>query len=303
MVMSKLDKATSGFYLHKITIIGVGLIGGSFALALKRAGVVATVSGWDANPENLSLANQLQIVDQHSASLADAVHGAELVMLAVPVGAMEAAAREVLPLMDRGAILTDSGSVKQCVLEAIEPLAASQGIRYVAGHPISGTERSGAGAAFAELYQGKRCILTPSAATDPDALATVQRAWQCAGSDVVLMDVQKHDRILAAISHLPHMIAYSLVNSVSSYDRYEENILDYSAGGFRDFTRIASSDPVMWRDIALTNQQSLIEMIDQFEGFLRELKNDIQQGDGKRLYEFFLRSKVTRDALIQPKVR
>ena len=293
----------NGFYLHKIAIIGVGLIGGSFALALKRAGVVATVSGWDADSENLRQAHDLQVIDQLPATLQDAVHGAELVMLAVPVGAMEAAARQVIPSMDRGAILTDSGSVKQCVLEALEPLAVAQGVRYVAGHPISGTERSGAAAAFAELYQGKRCILTPSEQTDVAALDVVTRAWQAAGSVVVTMDVYKHDRILAAISHLPHMIAYSLVNSVSAYDRYEENILDYSAGGFRDFTRIASSDPIMWRDIALTNRDSLIEMIDQFENFLSELKNDIQQADGEKLYEFFLRSKITRDALLQPKVR
>nr|WP_320048269.1 prephenate dehydrogenase/arogenate dehydrogenase family protein [uncultured Desulfuromonas sp.] len=293
----------NGFYLHKIAIIGVGLIGGSFALALKRAGVVATVSGWDADPENLRQAHDLQVIDQLPATLQEAVHGAELVMLAVPVGAMEAAARQVIPSMDQGAILTDSGSVKQCVLEALEPLAVAQGVRYVAGHPISGTERSGAAAAFAELYQGKRCILTPSEQTDAAALDVVTRAWQAAGSAVVTMDVYKHDRILAAISHLPHMIAYSLVNSVSAYDRYEENILDYSAGGFRDFTRIASSDPIMWRDIALTNRDSLIEMIDQFENFLSELKNDIQQADGEKLYEFFLRSKITRDALLQPKVR
>lgn len=293
----------NGFYLHKIAIIGVGLIGGSFALALKRAGVVATVSGWDADSENLRLAHDLQVIDQLPATLAEAVHGAELVMLAVPVGAMEAAARDVIPFMDNRAILTDSGSVKQCVLEVLEPLAQQQGVRYVAGHPISGTERSGASAAFAELYQGKRCILTPSDQTDGAALETVTRAWQSAGSNVVTMDVLKHDRILAAISHLPHMIAYALVNSVSDYDRYEENILDYSAGGFRDFTRIASSDPIMWRDIALTNRDSLVEMIDQFEEFLSELKNDIQQADGERLYEFFLRSKITRDALLQPKVR
>nr|WP_320115575.1 prephenate dehydrogenase/arogenate dehydrogenase family protein [uncultured Desulfuromonas sp.] len=293
----------NGFYLHKIAIVGVGLIGGSFALALKRAGVVATVSGWDADRDNLHLAHELQVIDQLPTTLAQAVDGAELVMLAVPVGAMEAAAREVIPLMASGAILTDSGSVKQCVVDHLEPLAMQQGIHYVAGHPISGTERSGAAAAFAELYQGKRCILTPSAQTDAAALETVTRAWQAAGSEVVTMDVLKHDRILAAISHLPHMIAYSLVNSVSAYDRYEENILDYSAGGFRDFTRIASSDPIMWRDIALTNRESLIEMIDQFEEFLSELKNDIQQADGERLYEFFLRSKITRDALLQPKVR
>lgn len=293
----------SSFYLHKIAIVGVGLIGGSFALALKRAGVVASVAGWDADADNLNLACQLQVIDEASASLKDAVSGAELVMLAVPVGKMADVALEVLPHMDHGAVLTDSGSVKQCVVETVEPLAQAAGIRFVAGHPISGTERSGAGAAFAELYQGKRCILTPSEQTDQGALQIVEQAWQSAGSEVVVMDVLKHDRILAAISHLPHMIAYSLVNSVSCYDRYSENILDYSAGGFRDFTRIASSDPVMWRDIALTNRQSLLEMIEQFECFLSELKKDIEQEDGEQLYEFFLRSKLSRDAILHPAVK
>lgn len=293
----------SNFFLHKIAVIGVGLIGGSLALALKEAGVVEMVSGWDADHDNLQLAGQLGVIDVVAANVASAVRGAELVILAVPVGSMLAAAQAVLPAMDGGAILTDTGSVKQRVVEVLEPLAQQAGVHFVAGHPISGTERSGAAAAFAELYQGKRCILTPTAATDKAALAKVERVWQAVGSEVVLMDMVKHDRILAAISHLPHMIAYSLVNSVSAYDRYPENILKYSAGGFRDFTRIASSDPVMWRDVALSNRESLLEMIAQFEQFLSELKRDIQNSDAERLFEFFLRSKISRDAMLHQGIR
>lgn len=290
----------SDVIVKNIAIIGVGLIGGSFALSLKNAKVVETIFGWDANHENLTLAEQLGIIDRASPSLADAVKDADVVLLAVPVGSMQDVARSVLAYMKSGSILTDTGSVKQTVVDSLEPLAVESDVLFVGGHPISGTERSGAGAAFKELYQGKRCILTPTATTNNAALTIVEQLWCAAGSEVVKMDVIKHDRILAAISHLPHMIAYSLVNSVSSYDRYPENILDFSAGGFRDFTRIASSDPVMWRDIALTNRESLLEMITQFEHFLAELKQDIDHGDMDRLFKFFQQSKISRDAILHP---
>lgn len=290
----------SSVIVKNIAIIGVGLIGGSFALALKSSKAVQSVTGWDLDQENLQLAQQLGIIDLVSECLVDSVKNADVVVLAVPVGSMESAARAVLPHMKAGSILTDTGSVKQSVVEALEVLVQGTGIHFVGGHPISGTERSGAGAAFKELYYDKRCILTPTSATNPTALSIVEKLWCVAGSEVVKMDVVKHDRILAAISHLPHMIAYSLVNSVSSYDRYPENILDYSAGGFRDFTRIASSDPVMWRDIALMNRESLLEMVGQFEQFLSELKSDIEQGDMQRLYTFFQQSKISRDAILHP---
>ncbi|MCK5912672.1 MAG: prephenate dehydrogenase/arogenate dehydrogenase family protein, partial [Desulfuromusa sp.] len=166
------------------------------------------------------------------------------------------------------------------------------------GHPIAGTENSGAEAAFASLYQGKRCILTPTENTDRQALELVEQMWQTVGSNVVQMTLEKHDKVLAAISHLPHMVAYSLVNSVGTYDHYEENILEYSAGGFRDFTRIASSDPTMWRDIAETNRDALLEMMEQFESSFVELKADIAEGNGEKLFEFFLRSKQLRDAIL-----
>jgi len=206
-------------------------------------------------------------------------------------------AKVLLPKMKPGAILTDGGSVKAEVARGIEPLLPP-GVHFVPGHPIAGTEKSGAEAAFATLYHKRRCILTPTEKTDGVALATIRRMWQIAGSEVVEMDVEKHDRVLAAISHLPHMVAYSLVNSVSSYDRYEENILEYSAGGFRDFTRIASSDPTMWRDIAQSNREALLEMMERFATTFNELREDIAEGDGSKLYDFFLRSKESRDAIL-----
>jgi prephenate dehydrogenase len=199
--------------------------------------------------------------------------------------------------MKPGAVLTDGGSVKQFVIEQIEPLLPS-GVHFVPGHPIAGTERSGAAAAFATLYQGRRCILTPTDRTDPAALELVRRVWQAAGSEVVVMEAGRHDRVLAAISHLPHMVAYALVNTVSCEDRFGENILHYSAGGFRDFTRIASSDPTMWRDIALTNREALLEVVGYFETVLAELKGDIAAGNDEQLYNFFRRSKERRDAIL-----
>ena len=285
------------FKIDRLAVVGVGLIGGSLALALKAAGVVGHVVGIGRGAANLATALELGVVDSVTQDLAEGVRDADVVFLATPVLALSVVAGDAFPHMKPGAILTDGGSVKQCVAEQIEALLPDT-VHFVPGHPIAGTEKSGAEAAFATLYQGKRCILTPTDKTDEKALETVKRMWQVAGSDVVVMDVVKHDRILAAISHLPHMVAYSLVNAVGAYDRYPENILEYSAGGFRDFTRIASSDPTMWRDIALTNREALLEMMDQFERFFAELKEDVRDGDGEKLFEFFQRSKVLRDAIL-----
>ncbi|MDH3960079.1 MAG: prephenate dehydrogenase/arogenate dehydrogenase family protein, partial [Desulfuromonadales bacterium] len=171
-------------------------------------------------------------------------------------------------------------------------------VHFVPGHPIAGTENSGAEAAFATLYRERRCILTPTERTADAAVESMRQMWQLVGSQVVIMPVEKHDRVLAAISHLPHMVAYALVNAVGAYDRYDENILEYSAGGFRDFTRIASSDPTMWRDIALTNRDALVEMMEQFETFFAELKEDVALGSDERLFEFFRRSKQSRDEIL-----
>lgn len=284
-------------FIPKLAVVGVGLIGGSLALALKAAKAVGEVIGIGRGLANLEKALDLGVVDRIEQDPRAGVADADLVFLATPVRSLESVAAVIAPCMKPGAVLTDGGSVKAEVARAIEPLMPA-GVHFVPGHPIAGTEKSGAEAAFATLYQGKRCILTPTEATNSAALDLVKRVWEKAGSEVVLMDVEKHDRILAAISHLPHMVAYSLVNSVGSYDRYPENILDYSAGGFRDFTRIASSDPTMWRDIAMTNREALVEMMENFEACFAELKKDVRDGDGEKLFEFFMRSKKSRDAIL-----
>ena len=285
------------FYINKLAVVGVGLIGGSLSLALKANGAVGHVVGIGRGQANLDKAMELRVVDSVTQNLAAGVADADVVFLATPVLALGPVARQLMPHLKPGAIITDGGSVKQAVIDEIEPYLRKD-VHFVPGHPIAGTEHSGAEAAFASLYQSRRCILTPTRRTDPVALAKVNAMWQAAGCEVVEMEVEKHDRVLAAISHLPHMVAYALVNAVGSYDRYEENILEYSAGGFRDFTRIASSDPIMWRDIALTNREALVEMMGQFEAFFRELKDDVARGDSERLFEFFRRSKESRDAIL-----
>ncbi len=283
--------------IPRLAIIGVGLIGGSLALALKEAGAVGEVIGCGRGKPNLEKAIELGVIDTYSRDPLEAVADADVIFLATPVKTLGAVTQQCLPGLKPGAVITDGGSVKGDVVRMIEPLLPA-GIHFVPGHPIAGTENSGAEAAFSSLYRGKRCILTPTENTDPQALELIERMWRTVGSDVVRMPLEKHDKVLAAISHLPHMVAYSLVNAVGSYDHYEENILEYSAGGFRDFTRIASSDPTMWRDIAETNREALLEMMEQFESSLTELKTDIAEGNGEKLFEFFLRSKQLRDTIL-----
>jgi prephenate dehydrogenase len=291
------DMTMTDFHINKLAVVGVGLIGGSLALALKEAGAVGHVVGVGRGLSNLETALKLGVVDSFTQNLADGVADADVVFLATPVQSLGSVAEQAMPYLKEGAIITDGGSVKQAVIDAIEP-HLREGVHFVPGHPIAGTENSGAEAAFATLYVDRRCILTPTERTADEALECIRRMWQVVGSQVVVMEVDKHDRVLAAISHLPHMVAYALVNAVGAYDRYDENVLDYSAGGFRDFTRIASSDPTMWRDIALTNREALIEMMEQFETFFAELKEDVAMGSGERLFEFFRRSKQSRDKIL-----
>jgi prephenate dehydrogenase len=219
-----------------------------------------------------------------------------MVFLAIPVCSIAAMTERIAPALAPGAIVTDGGSVKGEIVASCEPLMPA-GTHFVGGHPIAGTEKSGVDASFSTLYVNRRCILTPTPNTDPVALAKVKKMWRIAGSEVVLMDTDKHDRVLAAISHLPHMVAYALVNAVGDYDRFDESILKYSAGGFKDFTRIASSDPAMWRDIALMNRDGIVELTDFFTAYLSELRTLVVNGDAEGLQEFFAKSKEKRDAI------
>ena len=283
--------------IKRLAIIGVGLIGGSLALALRARGAVSEVIGIGRGEANLRRGVELGVIDRYSLDPCAGVKDADLVFLATPVCTIAGILGQIAPYLAPGAIVTDGGSAKEEIVATCEPLM-QEGTFFIGGHPIAGTEHSGVEAAFATLYENRRCILTPTGLTDPAALATVVKMWEMAGSEVVLMDVHKHDRVLAAISHLPHMVAYSLVNSVGGYDRFDENILRYSAGGFRDFTRIASSDPVMWRDIALMNREAILEMMDFFAGSLAELRRLVATADSTGLETFFARSKEQRDAIV-----
>ena len=283
--------------IERLAIIGVGLIGGSLARILREKGEVGEIVGIGRGEANLKRAVELGVIDRYSFDPSEGVAGADMVFIATPVCTIADITSGLAPHLQPGCIVTDGGSVKGDIVAACEPLMPA-GVHFVGGHPIAGTEQSGVDASFSTLYQGRRCIITPTESTDADALAKVVRMWEIAGSEVVMMDIEKHDRVLAAVSHLPHMVAYSLVNAVGGYDRFEESILKYSAGGFRDFTRIASSDPVMWRDIALMNREALLEMMDFFIDHFSRLRAMVDASDAMELERFFLTSKQSRDAIL-----
>lgn len=282
--------------IKRLAIIGVGLIGGSLARVLREKGEVVEVIGIGRGEANLKKALELGVVDSYSLDPLTGIAGADMVFLATPVCSIAQVLLQIVPGLTPGAVVTDGGSVKGEIVTACEKIMPPDTF-FVGGHPIAGTENSGVEASFSSLYHGKRCIITPTDQTDRDALAKVRRMWEIAGSEVVEMDVDKHDHVVAAISHLPHMVAYSLVNAVGGYDRFSENILKYSAGGFRDFTRIASSDPAMWRDIALMNRTAVLEMMDFFQDYFSTLRTLVDAGDGAGLEDFFIRSKESRDTI------
>lgn len=284
-------------HFKKMAVIGVGLIGGSLARILREKGAVGEVVGIGRGEANLKKGVELGVLDSYTTIAAEGVKGADLVFIATPVCTIPKVVAEIAPHLAPGCIVTDGGSVKEFVVAACEPLMP-EGTYFVGGHPIAGTEHSGVEASFSTLYQGRRCIVTPTDKTDKAALEKVVELWKVAGSNVPLMDPVQHDLVVAAISHLPHMVAYSLVNAVDGYDRFGGDLLSFSAGGFRDFTRIASSDPVMWRDIALTNREAILEMMDFFSGYLDKLRTLVAAEDAQGLEAFFLNSKQKRDAIL-----
>ena len=283
--------------IEKLAIIGVGLIGGSVALALRESGVVREVVGCGRSEANLLKAAELGIIDHYTHSVAEAVQGADLVLLAVPLGAMRETFAAMRPHLAPQAVVTDAGSVKGSVVEDLRAVYGEIPGFFVPGHPIAGTERSGSEAAFASLYRNRRVILTPLPETDANALERVEWMWRQCGADITRMPVAHHDEVLAATSHLPHMLAFSLVDSLARMKENDE-IFRYAAGGFRDFTRIASSNPTMWRDICLANQEALGEMLTRFADELHELAGILSNGDAQGLLEIFQRAKQARDRYI-----
>ena len=283
--------------IQQLTVIGVGLIGGSLARALRRAGFVGEVVGCGRSLGNLQRARELGVIDRYHQDPAQAVAGADLVFIAVPLGAMAATFAAIRDHLAPGAILTDGGSVKGSVVADARQVFGQLPPRFVPGHPIAGTEQSGVEASFAELYRNRRVILTPLPETDPVATAQVQAMWEACGAEVTQMAVDHHDEVLAATSHLPHLLAYGLVDSLARL-RENDEIFRYAAGGFRDFTRIASSHPIMWRDICLANREALGHMLARFQRELAELAADVEGGDGEALLAVFERAKAARDRYV-----
>jgi prephenate dehydrogenase len=283
--------------IERLAVIGVGLIGGSLARALRAAGAVGEVVGCGRSKENLEAALSLGIIDRYSHDIGEAVAGADMVFLAVPLGSMGEAFAAMQGRLAPDAIVTDGGSAKASVVAAARAAFGELPVRFVPGHPIAGTEKNGAAAAFAELYRERRVILTPLADTDPAAIARVRAMWETCGAEVTEMSVEHHDEVLAATSHLPHMLAFGLVDALARMKENDE-IFRYAAGGFRDFTRIASSNPVMWRDICLANREALSRMLAAFAEEMGDLATTIGRGDGDHLLEIFSRAKAARDRYV-----
>ena len=280
--------------IQHLVVIGTGLIGGSVSLALKRAGKVKRVTGVGRNRENLELAERLGVVDDWTHDVSEAVRDADLVLLAVPMQAYDALFEAMADHLSPECVVTDAGSTKQtAVASAQKYLPRSE--RFIAAHPIAGTEQSGAGAAFAELFDQHLCIVTPEPDSDADALTLVKEMWEQTGSRVEVMGALEHDRFLASVSHLPHLAAFALVNAVSKQGSDEYDPFQFAAGGFRDFTRIASSSPEMWRDIALCNRDALLEQIERYQQELNGMRDALIAGDGERLKNEFTAARDARE--------
>jgi prephenate dehydrogenase len=280
--------------IHRLCVIGVGLIGGSLARALREAGAVETIIGCGRGEQNLARAVELKVIDDYVFDPADAVVGADMVVVATTLGATGEIFEKIATTISANTVVTDVGSAKQRVVAAARERLGRNFNRFVPGHPIAGTEKSGVDAAFASLFRDHRVILTPVTETDPDALRRVVEMWRVTGANVSEMDVEHHDSVLAATSHMPHMLAYTLVDCLAGMDRSDE-IFDYAAGGFRDFTRIAASNPAMWCDIAMDNRDALLAVLQRFTATYEQLRGALESNDADALLEMFTRAKTARD--------
>lgn len=289
--------------VNKLVIIGVGLIGGSFALALRKAEMVKTIVGVGRSKKNLQRAFDRGVIDQIAYDSVLAMQDADLVMLAMPVGQTNNILREIAPHLEPKTILTDVGSTKQDVIAAASAyLNGAQLKNFVPGHPIAGAEQSGVGAAHADLFRNKQLILTPLTETSPNALNQVIRCWQGCGAQIFQMHADEHDNVLAATSHLPHVLAYTLMNFLRKYNKNSpHSLLRFAGSGFRDFTRIASSSPEMWRDICLANSDALLQQIDAYQQALAALKKDLANGDAHALETAFTEAREIRENWLKNK--
>jgi len=283
--------------IERLCIIGVGLIGGSLALALKKAGFCKTVIGVGRNTQHLQQAVSLGVIDEFETDYAKAVVNADIVFVSVPLGAMADVFEKIAPVLHKRTIVTDAGSAKHSVIDDAIHKFGLKINQFVPGHPIAGTEKSGVKAAFDSLYQSRRVIITPLEENSKEDVATIKAMWKAAGAEVDDMGARHHDLVLAGTSHLPHVLAFALVDCLNQVDDVDE-IFKFAAGGFRDFTRIASSDPTMWRDICLSNGDAILAMMQRFQNELDGLKQAIETEDADTLLKIFTRSKKARDEYV-----
>lgn len=284
--------------VQRLAVIGLGLIGGSFARAVLKAGAVREVVGYDVDPLRVAAALELGVSTVPASSLEEAVRGADVVLLSVPVLQTREVLAQLASYLREDAILTDVGSTKVSVEQDVAAVFGTLPARFVGGHPVAGNEKSGVEASFAELFQGRRCILTPHEHQDPAALATMRKLWEAAGSVVCEMSAPHHDEVLAATSHLPHVLAFALVDFLNTLDSRKE-IFAYAAGGFRDFTRIASSSPKMWHDITRANRDAVLGALDGYLGELQKLREAITEDDGPAILDIYTRARDARERYLE----
>ncbi|SMP26684.1 prephenate/arogenate dehydrogenase family protein [Shimia sagamensis] len=283
----------------RVALIGLGLIASSMFWAMKRGGLAGEVTGFAKSGASRETARRIGLCDRVCDSVAEAVADADLVVLCVPVGAMGAVAKEIAPHLKVGATVTDVGSVKRDVIDTVGP-HLPEGVHFVPAHPLAGTEHSGPESGFAELFDNRWCLLVPVEDSDPDAVAKLRALWEGMGANVDEMDADHHDLVLAVTSHTPHLIAYTMVGVADDLRRVTDSeVIKYSAAGFRDFTRIAASDPTMWRDVFLTNKDATLEILGRFTEELFALQRAIRTGDGEHLHEYFTRTREIRRGIIE----
>ena len=283
----------------RVALIGLGLIGSSLGHAMRRGGLAGEIVGAARTAETRAAALRLGFIDRACATAAEAAEGADLVILCTPVGTYGALAAEIAPALAPGAIVTDVGSVKMSVIRDVGP-HMPKGVHFVPGHPIAGTEQSGPEAGFAHLFDGRWTILTPTAVADPAAIDRLTAFWTACGAKVEIMDPERHDMVLAITSHLPHLIAYNIVGTAAHLETVTESeVIKFSAGGFRDFTRLAASDPTMWRDVFLNNREAVLEMLARFTEDLISLQRAIRYRDGQALYDLFSYTRQVRREIIE----
>lgn len=284
---------------NQITIIGFGLIGSSLARAIKEKGLTAKLVCADQSRDVCEKVKALGLADEITTDMARGVKHSDLVILCVPVGAMESVAEKISPHLPYGCIVTDTGSVKSSVMNTLQRALPSK-VHLVGGHPIAGTEHSGPEAGFAELFQNRWCILTPMAHTELRAVEKLTALWEACGANIEIMDASHHDMVLATTSHLPHLIAYTIVGTATDLEEdLKGEVIKFSASGFRDFTRIASSDPVMWRDVFLNNKEAVLEILQRFTEDLTAMQKAIRKADGDFLYQRFAEGRDIRRAIIE----